>query len=123
MMHLDRLLAATVEWQGMRSTLKGRERDKLAAWLARCYPDIVESAAHEPALLWQMCKEVLRSTTTHSQHRSLSMAVLKRHAAALTRHYLALPTERQGTFQAFLERVLAECATEAALICFLQTPS
>lgn len=122
MILLYRLHTAHLEWLGIRKTLKGQEYRHFVRWLCHAHPDLVPHDLAGLTFLRQQCREIQRGSAPPTNRDGLNMTTLKRHAPAITSHYLALPAPR-STFAEFLERVLKECPTEDALRRFLGASS
>lgn len=118
MIPLRDFFAAYVEWSGVKKTLEGSERLKFERWLARVHPKLVQSCAHEPALLRQMCREV-KGGGAMLQAKGIGMATLVKYAPVLSRRYRALSERSCRNFQEFLERVLREYPTRAAFLRYI----
>lgn len=118
-MTLSGLFSAHIEWSGCRTDLPPAERRNFARWVARVHPEIAAPYRSEPARFRLLCEEVRRGVMPMSR-RGVGQRVLERHASALVGRYLAEPEETRGTFAVFLERIVAACATERALMRFLR---
>lgn len=113
---ISSLLAARIEWLGVRSDLRPVERRRFERWLARARPELTAPFAGNPALLRETVRELSRTTNSRS---AIGLRTLERHAAALAAAFLRSGAGR--TFRDFLEDVVRSCATEAELNAFLQT--
>lgn len=118
---LQLLYTAHLEWLGVRKSLTGQEKRHFHRWVCRVYPELFTPFRDQPALFRQQCLEVHRGSSPPST-RGVSLAVLKRYAEALAKHYLSLPEASRLSYAAFLDDVVVQCPNEDALKRFLGLP-
>lgn len=110
------LHSAHLEWQAVRKQLVSGERRDFVRWLVRAHPEVAAPYRGQPALLRQQCNEVWRGNV-FPKVRGIGDETLKRHLPALYVKHRS--QEDQGTFLDFLNKVLAGCPTERALLRYL----
>lgn len=112
---LSAFMSHYLEWQGVRKDLPGPEKRRFERWLARTKPELLR-AASGPAAFRLQCIEVRHMFVPRRESR-IGPAGLAKHAEALMRCYRV--RSRNETYQSFLNRALAECATPGALARFI----
>lgn len=110
------LHSSHLEWQALRKQLLNADRRDFVRWLVRVHPEVAAPYRGQPALLRQQCNELRRGNVL-PKVRGIGDETLKRHLPALYAKHRS--QKDPGKFLDFLNRVLAECPTERALLRYL----
>lgn len=117
---LPQLVAAYLQWSGLRHTLTGTARRNFGRWVAESRPELAKPYAGRMAEFSLQCEEVKRLCSGPAPERGIGLETLKAFTKELVAIYLALPEQEKVSFEDFLEGVRRECQSKRALEAYVQ---
>ena len=117
---LPQLVAAYLQWSGLRDTLTGPARRNFGRWVTESRPELIRPYAGRMAEFAVQCEEVKRLCSEPAPERGIGLETLKAFTKELVAIYLALPEKDKGTFEEFLDIVRRDCQSRRALEAYVQ---
>lgn len=118
--NLSQLVAAYLEWTGLRSTLTGPAKGDFGRWVAECKPELAKPYVGRMAEFSYQCAEVKRLCSGPAPERGIGPETLKVFMTELVVIYRGLPEKSRPSFMEFLEAVKRECQSRRALEAYVQ---
>lgn len=112
---LSQLVAAYLEWTGLRHELTGPAKHGFARWVAEERSELARPYTGRMAEFSLQCKEVKRLCSGPAPERGIGPETLKKYMKELVAIYRAMPEKDRPTFIDFLDSVRNERHSKRAL--------